>query len=252
LAPATVEATHRALAAVLKAAVVDRVLTTSPAVGVKLPRVDRPKVQPLDLDQVLALAEAMPVRARASVLFAAGSGLRMGETLGLSVDRIDFLRRTVRVDRQMITPAHGEPHFGPPKTPSSRRTVPLAQVTLDVLAAHLARFPAVDGLVFTSRHLQPWRRGTFAELVRQAREDAGLPASVTFHDLRHHYASALIAAGCSIKAVQEALGHKNASETLDTYSHLFPSDEDRLREAVQALHGPSRVTHVSRASGTTL
>jgi Phage integrase central domain len=78
LAPATVEVTHRAVAAVLKAAVVDRVLTTSPAVGVKLPRVDRPKVQPLDLEQVLALAEAMPVRAGASVLFAAGSGLRMG------------------------------------------------------------------------------------------------------------------------------------------------------------------------------
>ena len=252
LAPATVEATHRAVAAVLRAAVVDRVLTSSPAVGVKLPRVDRPRVQPLELDQVLALAEAMPARARAAVLFAAGSGLRMGEVLGVTVDRVDFLRRTVRVDRQMITPSHGEPHFGPPKTPSSRRTVPLAQVTLDVLAVHLARFPAVDGLVFTSSQRQPWRRGTFAELVRSAREAAGLPASVTFHDLRHHYASALIAAGCSIKAVQEALGHKNASETLDTYSHLFPSDEDRVREAVEALHGSSRVTPVSRVTGATL
>ena len=146
----TLSATHRAVAAVLKAAVVDRVLTSSPAVGVKLPRVDRPRVQPLELDQVLALAEAMPERARAAVLFAAGSGLRMGEVLGLTVDRVDFLRRTVRVDRQMVTPSRGEPRFGPPKTPSSRRRVPLAQVTLDVLAAHLARFPAVAGLVFTS------------------------------------------------------------------------------------------------------
>jgi integrase len=252
LAPATVEATHRAVAAVLRAAIVDRVLTSSPAVGVKLPRVDHPRVQPLELGQVLVLAEAMPDRVRATVLFAAGSGLRMGETLGLTVDRVDFLRRTVRVDRQMVTPARGEPRFGPPKTPSSRRVVPLAQVTLDVLAAHLARFPAVDGLVFTSTQDRPWRRGTFAELIRHAREDAGLPASVTFHDLRHHYASVLIAAGCSIKAVQSALGHKNASETLDTYSHLWPADEDRLRDAVEALHGPSRVTHVSRAPGTTL
>jgi site-specific recombinase XerD len=80
----------------------------------------------------------------------------------------------------------------------------------------LARFPAVDDLVFTGSHGQPWRRGTFAELVRDARQEAGLPPSVTFHDLRHYYASALIAAGSSIKAVQEALGHKNARETLDT------------------------------------
>jgi integrase len=43
---------------------------------------------------------------------------------------------------------------------------------------------------------------------------------LTFHDLRHHVASVLIAAGCSIKAVQEGLGHANASETLDTYSQL--------------------------------
>ncbi|MGH9248350.1 MAG: hypothetical protein ACRD0W_02365 [Acidimicrobiales bacterium] len=47
--------------------------------------------------------------------------------------------------------------------------MPLAQVTLDILAAHLARFPAVDRLVFTSTHDRAWRRGTFAELIRRAR-----------------------------------------------------------------------------------
>jgi integrase len=88
--------------------------------------------------------------------------------------------------------------------------------------------------------------------VRDARKTAGLPVSVTFHDLRHHYASVLIAAGCSIKAVQEALGHKNARETVDTYSHLRPADEDRVRDAIEGLHGPSRVTDVSRAPCTTL
>jgi integrase len=240
LAPATVEATYRAVAAVLKAAIADRVLTHSPAAGVKLPRVDRPKVQPLTLDQVHALADAVPARVRAAVLLAAGSGLRMGEVLGLTVDRIDFLRRTVTVDRQMLTPAKREPTFGPPKTTASHRTVPLAQVTVEVLAAHLARFPVGDArLVFTSGRGEPWRRGTFSEIIRDARTAAKLP-ELTFHDLRHHYASALIAAGCSIKAVQEALGHANASETLDTYSHLWPADDDRLRAAVQSLHGDPR------------
>jgi site-specific recombinase XerD len=62
----------------------------------------------------------------------------------------------------------------------------------------------------------------------------------------------LIAAGCSIKAVQEALGHANASETLDTYSHLWPTDQDRIRDAVQALHDGSGVTVVSQPAGTTL
>jgi integrase len=207
-APTTIKATYRAVAAVLKAAVTDRVLATSPAVGVRLPKIDRPRVQPLELEQVQALAAVMPARAAASVLFAAGSGLRMGEVLGLTVDRVDFLRRTVRVDRQMIAPlGSGVPTFGPPKTAASNRVVPLAAVTLEGLAAHLARWPAgPDGLIFTSSEGGAWRRGKFGALVRTAREKAGLPESVTFHDLRHHFASVLIGAGCSIKAVQEALG----------------------------------------------
>jgi hypothetical protein len=58
------------------------------------------------------------------------------------------------------------------------------------------------------------------------------------HDLRHHCASVLISSGVSIKSVQRYLGHKNASETLDTYGHLMPGDDDRLRSAIDvALRG---------------
>jgi integrase len=53
-------------------------------------------------------------------------------------------------------------------------------------------------------------------------------------ELRHHCASMLIAAGCSVTAAQHFLGHKNASETLDTHSHLWPDDEDRIRAAIDA------------------
>ena len=52
----------------------------------------------------------------------------------------------------------------------------------------------------------------------------------------HAFASALISAGCSVKAVQRALGHASASTTLDTYGHLWPGDEDRIRQAVDAAH----------------
>ena len=67
--------------------------------------------------------------------------------------------------------------------------------------------------------------------MRRAVDGAGL-SSVRFHDLRHHYASKLIAAGCSVKAVQSALGHEKASTTFDCYGHLWPGDEDRIRAAV--------------------
>jgi hypothetical protein len=60
---------------------------------------------------------------------------------------------------------------------------------------------------------------------------------VTFHDLRHYYASLLIQHGESVKVVQRRLGHKSAVETLDTYSHLWPDSEDRTREAVDQMLG---------------
>ena len=60
---------------------------------------------------------------------------------------------------------------------------------------------------------------------------------MTFHDLRHYYASLLIRHGESVKVVQRRLGHKSAVETLDTYSHLWPDSEDRTREAVDEVLG---------------
>jgi integrase len=57
----------------------------------------------------------------------------------------------------------------------------------------------------------------------------------TLHDLRHYYASGLIAAGCDVVTVQHALGHSSPTITLNIYSHLWPKAEDRTREAAEAL-----------------
>ena len=61
---------------------------------------------------------------------------------------------------------------------------------------------------------------------------AELPAGTTSHALRHHYASVLLAAGESVVAVTERLGHENAALVLKTYGHLMPDSEDRTRRAI--------------------
>ena len=61
---------------------------------------------------------------------------------------------------------------------------------------------------------------------------AKLPVGATSHDLRHHYASVLLAAGESVVAVAERLGNENAKLVLTTYGHLMPASEDRTRKAV--------------------
>ncbi len=167
------------------------------------------------------------------IVTSAGLGLRQGEACGLTVDRVDFLRRQVRIDRQLVSPNTGDVRFGPTKTASSNRVLTLPAVVGDALAEHLARFDAGEnGLIFTAANGAPLRRSTWQTAFARAAREIGTAASS--HDLRHYCASSLIAAGCSVTAVQHFLGHKNASETLDTYSHLWPDNEDKIRAAIDS------------------
>jgi integrase len=238
LAPATVAVIHGLVAAVFKAAVRDRKLPPSPCEGIKLPKQEPRQIVPLATAAVRSLAEAVPARYSGLITLAAGTGRRQGEAFGLTLDRVDFLRRTLTVDRQLILLAGQEPRHGPPKTRASYRVLPLPQVVLEALAEHLREFPVTDnGLVFTNEAGAPLNRTRFSASVRRpAVKHAGLEG-VTFHDLRHYYASLLIRHGESVKVVQARLGHATAAETLDTYSHLWPDSENRTREAIDAVVG---------------
>jgi integrase len=122
------------------------------------------------------------------------------------------------------------------KSDASIRTVPLADAVLEALAGHVAAFPpGPDGLVVTYIDERPVRRNRFGAMWRQTCARAGL--AFRYHDLRHHFASALIAGGCSVKVVQKALGHASARETLDTCGHLWPYSEDLTRRAIDAAFG---------------
>ena len=238
LAPRSVELVYRWVATIFKAAVGDRLIAASPCIGITLPKGNDAEVVPLSVSEVEAMAAAVPDRYRALIVFAAGMGLRQGECFGLTVDRVDFLRREVRVDRQLVATLRGVPEFGPPKSKAGFRTVPMPEVVSSALAAHLARYrPGQYGLVFTSRTGNPLRRNTLGSMWHRARPIAGMPDWATFHDLRHFYASLLIAKGCSVKSVQRRLGHHSAMETLDTYGHLWPDSEDETRNAVDLVLG---------------
>ncbi|GAA2348781.1 site-specific integrase [Saccharopolyspora halophila] len=244
LAPGTVRNVYDVTAKLFAAAVYDRVIPTTPCERITLPKVSDVEVVPPTVEQVHRLAGAVDERYRAAVSMLAGSGLRIGELLGLRVSDVDFLRRTVRVERQRLQSGK----LAPPKTDKSVRTVPLGQVVVDELAAHLAAFPSGEWL-FTDHGGDPvpywrWKRVWAAGLDRAFRtrdtstgevrvtDEAG--AEMTSHDLRHFYASALIAGGASVKQVQTVLGHSSAAITLRVYSHLWPGDEDRTRSIIDA------------------
>lgn len=183
---------------------------------------------PLADEEVQALISAMPDRLRAIVILAAGTGLRLGECFGLTVDRVDFDRRTLRVDQQLM-PHRGAPSQQSPLQPlRSQRTVPVSAAVLDALEAHLETYGSGRwNLIFTDDQGGPISMSRFSNTWRRAVKDAGLPVGTRFHQLRHYCAAVLIRSGSSVKLLQKWLGHLSARATLDTYGHLFPDTDDQ-------------------------
>jgi len=245
LAPGTTRNVYEVLGRLMLAAVDDKLISATPCQRITLPPMADVEVVPPTVERVRELATAIPDRYRAAIIMLAGSGLRIGELLGLRVSDVDFLRRSVRVERQRLQ--NGK--ITPPKTAKSTRTVPLGRVVVDALAAHLAAYPSGEWL-FTDDFGRPitytwWKRAwaaAFDELQKletaAAEKARRKPAEVeraTTHDLRHFYASALIAGGATVKQVQTVLGHSSAVITLRVYSHLWPGDEDRTRSIVDTV-----------------
>ena len=80
---------------------------------------------------------------------------------------------------------------------------------------------------------KPWHDNLVEYRWRSTRTDAGL--SYKLHELRHYFASGLIAAGGDVVTMQRAMGHASATTTLNTYTHLWPTAEDKTRAAASGL-----------------
>jgi integrase len=234
-APATVEGAYVWTAAVFKAAVADRIISASPCQDITRPNIERPKVVPWPTQRVAALVAAVPDRCRALIVLGAGTGVRMSEALGVTSDRVDWMRKNLEVNRQLVRVVDGAPVFGPVKDKKNRpRTIPLDDAVLKELVEHVRVYgTGPEGLLFTTDGGLPFRRCDFSDVWRPAARPLGIPPRDGFHQLRHYFASILIARGAPITLVQELLGHADL-KTTQIYAHLFPDAADVARAAVGA------------------
>jgi integrase len=130
----------------------------------------------------------------------------------------------------------------PLKTDMSKKPAPIPASLSSELSAHVAQWRA--GTLLTNDAAEQFPRYSLERRFRTARKKvSGLPAGFRYHDLRHYFASLLIASGADVKVVQARLRHASAKTTLDTYGHLWPDSDDRTRAAVHAVmstrKGPS-------------
>ncbi|MEU1761005.1 tyrosine-type recombinase/integrase [Micromonospora sp. NPDC005223] len=257
LAPATRAVIFAHLRTILGAAVDDERIAKNPcsAKSVTAPRPVQRRIVPLRYDQVSAIRGGLAQRYRAMVDLGAGCGLRQGEILGLGVDDIDLDAGWVHVSRQ-VKLVRSRLVFGLPKNDRDRR-IPLPDSVALVLRQHIDDFPSVSltlpwenpaddervtvPLLFTTTRRGAINRHTFDDKSwRPAVRAAGItPTRATgMHALRHFYASSLLDAGESIKALASYLGHADPGFTLRVYTHLMPASEERTRQAIDRLFEP--------------
>ncbi len=213
----------------------------NPVQGVRAPRQPRPLPKALGVDEAVQLAEHagadddpwLEARDAAMVELLYGSGLRVGELVGLDVVASDAAQRTGRgwIDLQ-ATEVQVQGKGG------KRRAVPLGRQAIEALDHWLAVRGAVAAHGEAAQALFIGRRGTrltaqaIWQRLRRRSLLAGLATPVHPHMLRHSFASHLLQSSGDLRAVQELLGHANIGTT-QVYTRL---DFQHLAQAYDAAH----------------
>ena len=152
------------------------------------------------------------------------SGCRKGEALALGFEDIDVEQQTVRINKNLTRKVKGKPFaITTPKNQSSNRAIDMPKELLSELMA--LRQSQDDIFVFGGNY--PLADSTVSRRHKMWIEKSGVK-NITIHEIRHSHASLLISSGVSIVAVSRRLGHSSIKQTLDTYSHMMPSDAEKI------------------------
>jgi integrase len=224
----------------LNAAVESMLIPYSPAAGVRKPKAHKTEMQVLDIDQVADfLVEAEKDRLHALYVTALDTGMRPGELFALEWGDIDLAGGFLMV-RRSLEEIDGHIRIKDVKTPKARRRIHLAPQTVAALHEHRKRILVeghVSGPVFCDTEggylrNSNLRQNSFKPILKRA----GLPA-IRLYDLRHTCATLLLLADEPAKVVSERLGHSTITLTLDTYSHVLPTMQQRAAEKMGRILG---------------
>ena len=264
--PSTVIAAFLVLQGILDLAVADSAIKASPAKSkVVRPPVHRsPKIQVWADQVIFCLIDAHPNSLRALPELAASCGMREGELYGIALEDFDFDDKLVRVRRQ-IKRLGASYVFALPKN-DRERIVPLSdwairavQRQIELCQPRPCTLPweKLSGKPRTFNILFRWHTDDQHVKSRNYSETIWKPALVRaglipepcvdrrgrrryvtsrregIHQLRHYYASVMLAGGVSIKELAEYLGHEDPAFTLRVYAHMLPSSYDRARAVVE-------------------
>lgn len=192
----------------------ERKISSDPSATLLAPKLGRALPSTASAHELLNLLEQPPLktkrglRDRAMLSLSYAAGLRVSELLSLRLLDLDQRAGTV------MTLGKGD----------KRRIVPIGQISLEHLRAHLEAHPHLtqQAFLFSGPSGKPLSRVGYWKIVKRYALGAGLPANFHPHSLRHSFASHLLAGGADLRSVQLLLGHVSIATT-EIYTHLSPN-----------------------------
>ncbi len=230
LSSRTIQYLHAVLRLALEQARRDDLVVRNVAGLVCGPKVQRPEIAPLTLEEAGRLfAQAATDRLSPLWLLVTALGLRRGEALALRWADVDLDGGSLQVKASVQRVGGKLVRSEMPKTKSSRRALPLPAVVVDALRAHrtaqvqerLASAVWIDDtLVFTTGIGTPLEPRNVLRSFH-ALCDRAQVRRIRIHDLRHAAASFMLLQGVDMRVVMGTLGHSRLSTTSDLYTHLL-------------------------------
>ena len=246
--PSTAAKSYRLLSTIMRTAVVDGLILTSPC-KVDGAGTERAAERPMaTIAEVDALATAMPDHLRLVVLLATWCQLRRGEILGLRRQDIDLMHATIKIEQSRTFTMDGQSLTKEPKTVAGRRSLSVPGNVTEAIIRHLDQFTDVspDALVFTGKTGIPLTGNVLRDAWDRARRTIGRP-DLHLHDLRHTGLTLAAATGATTAELMHRAGHASASAAL-RYQHATKDRDRVLADALEALVKPAPVIPIDRES----
>jgi integrase len=246
--PSTAAKSYRLLSTIMRTAVVDGLILTSPC-KVEGGGTERAAERPMaTIAEVEALTSAMPEHLQLVVLLATWCQLRRGEILGLRRQDIDLMHATIQIEQSRTFTMDGQSLTKEPKTVAGRRSLSVPGNVIQAIIQHLEQFTdaSPDALVFTGRTGIPLTRNVLQSAWDRARRTIGRP-DLHMHDLRHTGLTLAAATGATTAELMHRAGHSSASAAL-RYQHATKDRDRVLADALEALVKPATVIPIDRES----
>jgi integrase len=233
--PATASKAYRMLSSIMRRAVVDGIILTSPC-KVEGAGTEHAAERPTaSVDEIELLSRSMPEHLRIVVLLATWCQLRRGEILGLRRMDVDKRQHVIHILQSRTFGMDGRQIMKVPKTAAGRRTISVPRQVMKSLVRHIETFagPEPEALVVVGRRGSNLSRDALQGSWERARLTIGRH-DLRLHDLRHTGLTLAAATGATTAELMHRAGHASAPAAL-RYQHATRDRDQRLSDALEGM-----------------